>query len=66
MGRGLFDDRPGGFEPGDRVKIREGAFENFEGVIESIDTVRQVGTLLLTIYGQVTPIDVELKRLEKV
>jgi len=50
---------------GDRVKIKEGAFQNFEGNVDSIDETRGVVTVLLTIFGRSTPVDVEYWQLEK-
>jgi transcriptional antiterminator NusG len=54
------------FEKGDIVKIREGAFENFEGVVDSIDTERGVVQVIVTIFGRSTPLDIEYWQIEKV
>lgn len=54
------------FAKGDRVKIKEGSFENFEGNVEGIDETKGVVTVLLTIFGRSTPVDVEYWQLEKV
>lgn len=51
---------------GDRVKIKEGSFQNFEGNVESIDEQKGIVTVLLTIFGRSTPVDVEYWQLEKV
>ena len=40
------------FEKGDIVKIREGAFENFEGTVDSIDSERGVVRVIVTIFGK--------------
>ena len=53
------------FAKGDRVKIREGSFQNFEGNVESIDEAKGVVTVLLTIFGRSTPVDVEYWQIEK-
>ena len=47
------------FEKGDIVKIREGAFENFEGVVEAIDSERGIVQVIVTIFGRSTPLDIE-------
>ncbi len=52
------------FKPGDRVKIREGPFENFEGDVEAIDEQKGMVTVLLTIFGRESPVDVEYWNLE--
>lgn len=54
------------FEKGDVVKIREGAFENFEGTVDSIDTERGVVRVIVTIFGRSTPLDIEYWQIEKV
>jgi transcription termination/antitermination protein NusG len=53
------------FRKGDRVKIKEGAFQNFEGTVEAIDETKGLITVLLTIFGRSTPVDVEYWQLEK-
>ena len=54
------------FAKGDIVKIREGAFENFEGAVDSIDTERGVVRVIVTIFGRSTPLDIEYWQIEKV
>ncbi len=54
------------YKKGDRVKIREGSFENFEGEVESVDEQKQTVTVLITIFGRSTPVDVEYWNLERV
>lgn len=53
------------FNKGDRVKIKEGSFQNFEGNVDSIDETKGIVTVLLTIFGRATPVDVEYWQLEK-
>jgi transcriptional antiterminator NusG len=53
------------FAKGDRVKIREGSFENYEGSVDTIDETKGIVTVLLTIFGRATPVDVEYWQLEK-
>ena len=55
----------GQFAPGDRVKIKEGSFQNFEGNVDNIDETKGIVTVLLTIFGRSTPVDVEYWQLEK-
>lgn len=54
------------FNKGDVVKIREGAFENFEGIVDSIDAERGVVRVIVTIFGRSTPLDIEYWQIEKV
>ncbi|UCF42713.1 MAG: transcription termination/antitermination factor NusG [Planctomycetota bacterium] len=53
------------FKKGDLIKIREGAFENFEGVVESIDEERGIVKVIVTIFGRSTPLDIEYWQIEK-
>ena len=48
-----------GFEVGNTVKIKEGAFESFEGTVESIDEATGKVTVLIQIFGRPTPVDLE-------
>lgn len=54
------------FEKGDHIKIREGAFVNFEGFVDSIDPDRGVVRVIVTIFGRSTPLDIEYWQIEKV
>ena len=54
------------FEKGDVVKIREGAFENFEGVVDDIDSERGMVRVIVAIFGRSTPLDIEYWQIEKV
>ncbi len=54
------------FRKGDLVKIREGAFENFEGTVEEIDQERGIVRVIVTIFGRSTPLDIEYWQIEKI
>jgi len=47
------------------IKIREGAFENFEGVVDSIDSERGIVRVIVAIFGRSTPLDIEYWQIEK-
>jgi len=53
------------FKKGDMIKIREGAFANFEGMVDSIDTERGIVKVIVTIFGRPTPLDIEYWQIEK-
>jgi len=53
------------FNKGDMIKIREGAFENFEGVVDEIDSERGIVKVIVTIFGRSTPLDIEYWQIEK-
>lgn len=54
------------FKKGERIKIREGAFENFEGVVDSIDAERGMIKVIVTIFGRSTPLEIEYWQIEKI
>jgi len=54
------------FEKGEQIKIREGAFANFEGTVDSIDSERGLVKVIVTIFGRLTPLDIEYWQIEKV
>ena len=55
-----------GFLVGDRVKINEGTFENFEGEVEAIDQTSGHVTVMINIFGRSTPVELEYWQIEKV
>lgn len=54
------------FKKGDKVKINEGTFENFEGEVEAIDEANGRVTVMLSIFGRSTPVDIEYWQIESV
>lgn len=55
-----------GFLVGDRVKINEGTFENFEGEVEAIDSTSGHVTIMINIFGRSTPVELEYWQIEKI
>ena len=53
------------FKKGDRVKVTEGAFENFEGVVDEINAQKGTVRVIATVFGRATPIEIEYWQLEK-
>ncbi len=53
------------FQIGESVTIRDGAFENFEGVIENVDADRGKLRVSVTIFGRSTPVEVEYWQVER-
>ncbi len=51
---------------GDRVKINEGTFENFEGEVDTIDEASGHVTVMINIFGRSTPVELEYWQIEKV
>ncbi len=53
------------FEIGEAVRIKDGAFENFEGVIQEIDSERGKLKLMVSIFGRSTPVELEFWQVER-
>ncbi|RUL88760.1 transcription termination/antitermination protein NusG [Tautonia sociabilis] len=53
-------------ERGDRVKIKEGPFENFEGNVEEVIEARGLVKVMLIIFNRPTPVDLEYWQVERV
>ncbi|MDQ7779004.1 MAG: KOW motif-containing protein, partial [Planctomycetota bacterium] len=65
---GTSDDKPKlkiDFKKGDTVRIKEGPFENFDGVVEEVTPAKGLVKLTVTIFGRATPVDIEYWLLEK-
>jgi transcriptional antiterminator NusG len=45
------------FGKGDRVKIKQGAFENFDGVVEEVNSEKGLIKVVVTIFGRATPVE---------
>lgn len=54
------------FARGDKVKIKEGGFEGFEGAIDAIDDANGRVTVLVEIFGRSTPVELEYWQVETV
>ena len=49
----------------DAVKVKDGPFENFEGVVEEIQPKTGKLRVMVTIFGRDTPVDLEYWQVEK-
>ena len=53
-------------ERGDRVKIKDGPFENFEGTVEEVSEARGLVKVMLIIFNRPTPVDLEYWQVERI
>ena len=49
----------------DMVKIKEGPFEDFDGVVEEVHPTKGTVRVMVTIFGRPTPVDLEYWQVEK-
>ena len=53
------------FEPGDHVRVTEGAFANYTGTIEEVNPEKHKVRVLISIFGRATPVELEYSQVEK-
>jgi transcriptional antiterminator NusG len=54
------------FEPGETVKINDGPFLNFSGVVEEVDPNRGKLKVSVAIFGRTAPVELEYWQVERV
>ena len=52
------------FERGDQVRINEGPFTSFNGVVDDVNVDKNTLKVMVTIFGRATPVDLDFEHVE--
>ncbi|MGE0594506.1 MAG: transcription termination/antitermination protein NusG [Vicinamibacterales bacterium] len=54
------------FDKGDQVRINEGPFASFNGVVDEVNVDRNTLKVMVTIFGRSTPVELDFLQVEKI
>ena len=57
---------PSAFQKGEKIKVTNGAFQNFEGEVDEVIADKGMVRIITTIFGRPTPLELEYWQIEKI